>query len=145
MRRISIALAGAVGTAVLAGGVLAGCGGESAPAASSLVGTWEGTATGYSRGTGEASVPLTIVIADADDANGTFTGERRNPAADAARVKMSGPTAKVDGVVSPWGEIAMVHDEGTFTLEQEGDQLVGRYLEVGDDAAAKAVTLTKKG
>lgn len=49
------------------------------------------------------------------------------------------------GVVAPWGEIAMVHDEGTFTLEQEGDQLVGRYLEVGDDVAAKAVTLTKKG
>ncbi len=145
MRRIALTVAAAAGSVLLAGGVLAGCGSESTPAASSLVGTWEGTATGYSRGTSEDPVALAIVIADADDANGTFTGERRNPAADVARVKISGPTAKVDGVVSPWGEIAMVHDEGTFTLEQEGDQLVGRYLEVGDDAAAKAVTLTKKG
>ncbi len=145
MRRIAFTLAAAAGAVVLAGGVVAGCGSDSAPAASSLVGTWEGTATGYSGGTSEEAVTLTIVIADADDANGTFTGERRNPAADVERVRISGPTAKIDGVVAPWGEIAMVHDEGTFTLEQEGDQLVGRYLEVGDDAAAKAVTLTKKG
>ncbi len=145
MRRIALTIAAATGSVVLAGGVLAGCGSESAPAASSLVGTWEGTASGYSRGTNEDAVTLTIVIADADDANGTFTGERRNTAADVARVGISGPTAKVDGVVAPWGEISMVHEEGTFTLEQEGDQLVGRYLEVGDDAAAKAVTLTKQG
>lgn len=145
MRNLSKALAATAGVAVLAGGMLAGCGGDTAPAASSLVGTWEGTATGYSRGEDQSAVTLTVVITDADDANGTFSGVRRSSAGDVARVKMSGPSAKLDGVVAPWGEIAMVHDEGTFTLEREGDQLVGRYLEVGDDAAAKAVTLTKKG
>ena len=79
MRNLSKALAATAGVAVLAGGVLAGCGGDSAPAASSLVGTWEGTATGYSRGENQSAVTLTVVITDADDANrrgGPVGGDR---------------------------------------------------------------------
>ena len=55
---------------------------------------------------------------------------------------MNSPTAAMDGVVDPWGEIGIVTDGGTYTFEMEGDQLVGRYLEVGADSRAKAVTLT---
>jgi len=146
MAKASITGIGALVAMAIMGGVLTGCGSESsasAPAASSLVGTWEGTAVGYSGGKLEEAVPLTVVITEADDASGTFAGERSTPAEEAARVNMN-PEHVLDGVVSPWGEIAMVHDEGSFTLELEGDRLVGRYLEVGEDAAAKAITLTRQ-
>lgn len=146
MGRFPKVMAGVAGAVVLAGGVLAGCGGSDAvPAASSLVGSWKGEAVGYSTGNKEEAFPLTIAITEADDANGTFAGERRAAAADASRVGMNTPNAVIDGVVSPWGEISMVNDGGEYTLELEGDTLVGRYLEVGEDSGAKAVTLTRQG
>lgn len=57
---------------------------------------------------------------------------------------MNSPTAAMDSVVAPWGEIGLVTDGGTCTVEREGEQLVGRYLEVGADSRAGAVTLTSR-
>ena len=46
-------------------------------------------------------------------------------------------------MITTWGEISIVHGEGTWTLEMDGDKMVGLYLEIGSDLAAKSITLSR--
>ena len=64
--------------------------------------------------------------------------------ADAKKYDIPARAVEIDGVITTWGEISMVHGEGTWTLEMDGDKMVGRYLEIGSDLAAKSITLSRE-
>ncbi|MFM8828499.1 MAG: hypothetical protein ACKOGE_04355 [Actinomycetota bacterium] len=123
---------------------LAGCGSDSPPSASSLVGTWEASQIGYGNGTLEGPYRSYFDIQKADDASNSFTGFRRVAPADAAKYGVPAARMRIDGVITPWGDISIVHSDGTWSVSVQGDQLVGRYLEDGSDLAAKSLTLTRK-
>ena len=48
-------------------------------------------------------------------------------------------------MITDWGEISIVHSDGTWTLELDDDEMTGRYLENGSDLAAKSLTLEREG
>lgn len=128
---------------------LAGCGSdsdsESAPSASSLVGTWSASQVGYGNGVLEGPYPSTFTIEKADDESRSFTGVRVVSPEDAKQFGIPAQQAKIDGVITPWGEISIVHSDGAWTLEMDGDdEMEGRYLETGSDLAAKSLTLERK-
>ena len=134
---------------VIAGALaLAGCGSDSdsAPSASSLVGSWTASQIGYGNGVLEGPYPSTFVIQKADDDSQSFTGIRTVSPADAKQFGIPAQKVKIDGVITDWGEISIVHSDGTWTLEMDGDdEMTGRYLENGSDLAAKSLTLKRKG
>jgi hypothetical protein len=132
---------------------LGACGSDSdsdAPSASSLVGTWSASQVGYG-GEGQPALegpyPSTFVIKKADDSSRSFTGERVVSAADAKKFDIPASSVPIAGEIAPWGEISIVHSEGTWTLEMDedsDDKMQGRYLENGKDLAAKSLTLTRE-
>jgi hypothetical protein len=130
---------------------LGACGSDSdpdVPSASSLVGTWTGSPVGYG-GEGqpklEAGYPVTFVIKEGDDSSRSFAGERIVAASDAKKYNTEGNRENIVGEIAPWGEISMVNESGTWTLEMDGDdKMEGRYLEGGSDLAAKSITLTRQ-
>ena len=128
---------------------LSACGSDSesdVPSASSLVGTWSASQVGYGgAGTLEGPYPSTFVIKKADDSSRSFAGERQVSAADAKKYGIPASTTPIAGEIAPWGEISIVHADGTWTLEMDGDdKMEGRYLEIGKDLAAKSLTLTRE-
>ncbi len=122
---------------------------DSVPSASSLVGTWSATQVGYG-GAGQPALEegpytSTFVIKKADDSSRSFAGERTVSAADVKKYDIPATTIPIVGEIAPWGEISIVHSEGTWTLEMDGeDKMEGRYLETGKDLAAKSLTLTRE-
>ena len=134
---------------VISAAALSGCGSDSepdAPSASSLVGTWSASQVGYGGdGTLEGPYPSTFVIKKADDSSRSFAGERQVSDADAKKFGIPATTSPIVGEITPWGEISIVHADGTWTLEMDGeDKMEGRYLEIGKDLAAKSLTLTRE-
>ena len=128
---------------------ISGCGSDSdsdVPSASSLVGTWSASQVGYGGdGTLEGPYPSTFVIKKADDSSRSFAGERQVSDADAKKFGIPATTSPIVGEITPWGEISIVHADGTWTLEMDGeDKMEGRYLEIGKDLAAKSLTLTRE-
>ena len=128
---------------------LSACGSDSdpeAPSASSLVGTWSASQVGYGgSGVLEGPYPATFVIKKADDSSRSFAGERIVSAADAKKYDIPAKSSPIVGEIAPWGEISIVHADGTWTLEMDGsDKMEGRYLETGEDLAAKSLTLTRE-
>lgn len=128
---------------------ISGCGSDSesdVPSASSLVGTWSASQVGYGgTGTLEGPYPSTFVIKKADDSSRSFAGERQVSAADAKKYDIPAATTPIVGAIDPWGEIWIVHADGTWTLEMDGeDKMEGSYLETGKDLAAKSLTLTRE-
>lgn len=118
---------------------------DSAPSASSLVGSWSASQIGYGNGALEGPYPSTFVIEKANDESGSFTGTRVVSAKDAKKYGIPAQKVKIDGVITSWGEISIVHSDGTWTLEMDGDdEMVGRYLENGSDLAAKSLTLKRE-
>ena len=141
MRKPPISLAVGLAIGAIA---LSGCGSDSPPAASSLVGTWQASQVGYGNGRLEGPYRSHFDIVKADDASNSFTGFRRVAPADAAKYGIPASKMRIDGVITSWGDISIVHGDGTWTLRTQGDQLVGRYLENGADLAAKSLTLTRE-
>ena len=136
---------------VFAGFAVGGCGSNSdsssapsVPSASSLVGTWSASQVGYGNGVLEGPYPSAFIIKKADDSSRSFTGMRVVSSADAKKYDIPARAVGIDGVITTWGEISMVHGEGTWTLEMDGDKMVGRYLEIGSDLAAKSITLSRE-
>jgi hypothetical protein len=131
----------------MAAGALAlgGCGSDSdsdsVPSASSLVGTWNASAVGYGDGVLEGPFRFNFLIEKADDASQSFTGKR--VVMPELAKQMDIPDLKFDGVITDWGEISIV-GSGTATLELDGDEMTGRYLETGNDPTAKSLTLTRE-
>lgn len=128
---------------------LAGCSSDSdsdsAPSASSLVGSWSASQVGYGNGVLEGPYPSTFTIKKADDSSQSFTGIRTVSPADAKKYGIPAQRVKIDGVITDWGEISIVHSDGTWTLEMDGDdEMEGRYLENGSDLAAKSLTLERE-
>lgn len=127
---------------------LGGCGSDSdsdsVPTASSLVGSWTASQVGYGNGVLEGPYPSTFIIKKADDASQSFTGERVVTPEDAKKFDIPAQKAPIDGVITDWGEISIVHSDGTWTLELDDDEMTGRYLENGSDLAAKSLTLTRE-
>ena len=127
---------------------LAGCSSDSdthsVPTASSLVGTWSASQVGYGNGALEGPYPSTFIIKKGDNKSRSFTGVRVVSPADAKKFGIPAQRVKIDGVITTWGEISIVHSDGTWTLEMDGDEMVGRYLENGSDLAAKSVTLKRE-
>lgn len=127
---------------------LVGCGANAdpeAPSASSLVGTWSASVAGYGSNGLEEGFQSTFVINKADDSSQSFAGDRSVSAANAKKYDIPATKHPFVGEVAPWGEISMVHKEGTWTLEMDGnDKMVGTYLETGNDLAAKSITLTRQ-
>ena len=136
---LSLAVTGAL--------ALAGCNSdsESAPSASSLVGSWTASQIGYGNGVLEGPYPSTFIIEKADDESQSFTGVRVVSPQDAKQFGIPAQKAKIDGVITDWGEISIVHSDGTWTLEMNDDEMTGRYLENGSDLAAKSLTLKREG
>jgi len=127
---------------------LSGCSSdsESAPSASSLVGTWKSSQVGYGNGVLEGPYPSTFIIKKADDSSQSFTGQRVVSSEDAKKFGIPAKKVKIDGVITDWGEISIVHSDGGWTLEMDGDdKMTGRYLELGSDLAAKSLTLEREG
>lgn len=134
---------------------LSACGSDSdsdsdVPSASSLVGTWSASQVGYG-GEGEPVLegpyPSTFVIKKADDSSRSFSGERVVSAADAKKYDIPASSAPIVGEIAPWGEISIIHSDGTWTLEMDDDntdKMEGRYIEIGKDLAAKSLTLTRE-
>lgn len=119
---------------------------DSAPSASSLVGTWTASQVGYGNGVLEGPYPSTFKIEKADDESSSFTGFREVSPEDAKKFGIPSQKVRIDGVVAPWGEISIVHSDGGWTLEMDGDdKMMGRYLELGTDLAAKSLTLKRDG
>ena len=127
---------------------LAGCSSDSdtdsVPTASSLVGSWSASQVGYGNGELEGPYPSTFVIQKADNKSRSFTGVRVVSPADAKKFGIPAQKVRIDGVITTWGEISIVHSDGTWTLEMDGDEMVGRYLENGSDLAAKSLTLKRQ-
>lgn len=136
-------------TVVVAGALaITGCSSDSdtdsVPTASSLVGSWSASQVGYGNGVLEGPYPSTFVIQKADDKSRSFTGVREVSPEDAKKYGIPAQKVKIDGVITTWGEISIVHSDGTWTLEMDGDEMVGRYLENGSDLAAKSLTLKRE-
>ena len=126
--------------------VVTGCSSDSdsAPSASSLVGSWTASQVGYGNGVLEGPYPSTFVIQKADDESQSFTGVRVVSPEAAKQFGIPAQKAKIDGVITDWGEISIVHSDGTWTLEMDDDEMTGRYLENGSDLAAKSLTLKRE-
>lgn len=129
---------------------LAGCSSDSdsdsAPSASSLVGSWSASQVGYGDDAAlEGPYPSTFIIKKADDSSQSFTGVRVVSPADAKKFGIPAQRVKIDGVITDWGDISIVHPDGSWTLEMDGDdEMNGRYLEIGSDLAAKSLTLKRE-
>lgn len=145
MLKAPVVVLSLIGAGVLA---LSGCASDSdsdsAPSASSLVGTWKASQVGYGNGVLEGPYPSTFIIKKADDSSQSFTGQRVVSPGDAKKFGIPAQTVKIDGVITDWGEISIVHSDGTWTLEMDGDEMNGRYLENGSDLAAKSLTLKRE-
>ena len=145
MRKRFTAVTASAAVALLAGGLLAGCGSDSSaeapPTASSLIGTWSGPASGYGRGTFEGPNTMVLTITKANDDSGTFTGTKRvTHSGDAA----ASPGEVVDGAVTEVSRVHMTDADGFLTAALDGDTMRGQYQEVGADGAVRNFTLTRQ-
>lgn len=140
----------AVSLLAVAAIALGGCGSDDSesdvPSASSLVGTWSASQVGYGDNDKlEGPYPSTFIIKKADNSSRSFAGERLVTAADAEKYGIPAKRSPIVGEISPWGEVSIVHADGTWTLEMDGeDKMEGLYLETGNDLAAKSLTLTRE-
>lgn len=127
--------------AVAASITIAGCGGsESADVitGADMKGTWAQTGTGYQSGklTKWGTARITFDQADGQTFGGykTFT-----PNDGGAPVKRT-----MQGVISPDGEILITDSDGFYEGTVENGVFTGDYAEMGDDAAAMSITMTKQ-
>lgn len=137
-------IASSVIAAGLAVAALTGCSSsttaedQSAVTGDQLVGTWGGTNAGY-EGIDAVYVdkPLTLVVQEASGQ--AFFGFKEWTEPDGAVADEF-----IRGVVTPGGLVTIVDGDGVFEGVVSGSTLTGTYVEVGDDAAALEVELTKQ-
>ena len=130
------------GAAVIA--VAAGCGpGPAAkvPTATDLKGTWSQAGDGYERGARvtpeNKGFEATVVIAEADGQGFTGYKEHTDPGEEPQREVLH-------GVVGLDGEILITDEDGFFTGKLVDGKIRGQYAEIGKDAAAINVELSRR-
>lgn len=126
--------------AALAVGVLAGCATSTStkvPTGADLKGTWAQTGTGYEKGSPVTWRDQTLVIEEAEGPG--FTGFKEYTPDGGQPQKES-----VNGVVGADGDIRMADEDGSFLGRLVDGKILGQYVEVGDDAAAINVELTRR-
>ncbi len=129
--------------AIGAGAVIAavaGCGTDSSapvPTAADLKGTWLQTGTGYEMGVPVIWENQTVVIEKVD-------GQRFAGFKEYTREGEQPKKEMVNGVVGLNGDILMVDEDGSFRGRLIDGKVQGQYAEVGSDAAAINVELSRK-
>ncbi len=131
-------IAAAFGAAAVS--TLVGCGAETSaavPTGADLKGTWNQAGAGYENGQPVRWDNQTVVIDEADGQG--FAGYKEYTRAGEQPQKES-----VNGVIGPAGEILIVDEDGHFTGRLVDGTLRGQYAEVGDDATAINLELTRQ-
>lgn len=131
MKRIVVG----VGTAALTG-----CGTDTAapvPNGADLKGTWVQQGTGYENGSPVTWENQTVVIDEADGQG--FAGFKEY-------TREGQPPQKeiIKGVIGPGGDILIVDEDGLFEGRFVDGRMQGQYAEVGDDATAINLELSRK-
>lgn len=132
-------IAAVFGTAAVISAV-AGCGANSsapAPTGAELKGTWIQQGSGYENGDPVTWENQTVVIDEADGQG--FAGFKEY-------TRDGGPPQKeiVSGVIGPDGDILIVDEDGRFEGRFVDGRMQGQYAEIGDDATAINLELTRK-
>jgi hypothetical protein len=136
--KLTVAFA-AVGTAAMLT-VVAGCGSSdstSVPTGADLQGTWSQSGSGYEAGNPVSWENQTIVIDKADGQG--FAGYKEYTPAGGQPQKET-----LNGVIGVDGNILIVDEDGKFEGQLNGNTLQGQYSEVGDDATAMNLEISKQ-
>ena len=113
------------------------CSSIQVPKGEDLKGTWSQTGAGYENGRPVTWENQTVVIEMAYGQG--FTGFKEY------EWESEGMQREVvNGVIGVNGDVLIVDDDGTFEGRLVDGKLQGQYAEVGDDAAAINVELTRK-
>ena len=113
------------------------CSSSQVPKGEDLKGTWSQTGAGYENGRPVTWENQTVVIEEASGQG--FTGFKEY-----AREGEQPQKEPVNGVIGVNGNILIVDDDGKFEGRLVDGKLQGQYAEVGDDAAAINIVLTRK-
>lgn len=116
---------------------VASCASVEVPAGDDLKGTWSQTGAGYERGGPVTWENQTVVIEKA-------TGQGFAGFKEYTREGEQPQKETVNGVIGLDGNVLIVDEDGTFNGRLVGGKLKGQYAEIGDDAAAINVELTRK-
>lgn len=111
------------------------------PTAADLKGTWIQAGDGYERGVRvtpeNKGFEATVVIAEADGRGFTGYKEHTDPGQPTQREMLH-------GVVGLDGEILITDEDGFFTGKLVDGKIRGQYAEIGKDAAAINVELSRQ-
>ena len=119
----------------------AGCASEAeadVPTGADVKGTWVQEGAGYENGTSIRWTDQTVVI-NAADGQG-FAGYREYTPADGGEAQREA----LNGVIGLDGEVFIADADGFYEGQFEDGAFVGEYVEVGSDATAMNVTLTRR-
>jgi len=109
----------------------------SVPTGADLKGTWIQTGAGFEQGAPVTWENQTVVIEEASGQG--FAGYKEYQGANEQPQKEA-----VNGVIGLDGSILIVDGDGTFQGRLSDGKLQGQYAEVGDDAAAINVEISRK-
>lgn len=118
--------------------IVASCSSVQVPTGEALKGTWIQTGAGYEKGRPVTWENQTVVIEKAKGQG--FAGFKKYK-----REGEQPQRESVNGVIGLNGDVLIVDEDGTFKGRfVGGKKLQGQYAEIGDDAAAINVELTRK-
>jgi hypothetical protein len=136
----TLATALAIVGAATAVTVVAGCGSDSSaevPTGADMRGTWIQSGSGYEQGKPVTWSNQILVVEEAEGQG--FTGYKEY-------TPEGKPTQRetINGAIAPNGDILITDEDGHIEGTLSNGMLSGQYAEIGDDAAAVNVELTKK-
>jgi hypothetical protein len=128
----SVSASGAVALVIS----LASCASLQVPAGENLKGTWAQTGAGFERGR-PVNWVQTVVIEKADGQG--FAGFKKYS-------QDGGPVQQevINGVIGVDGHVLFVDDDGMFQGRLINGRIMGQYAEVGKDATAVNLVLTRQ-
>lgn len=141
----ALACAGAASAIIALSGALSGCNSTApstkVPTGADLKGTWIQAGDGYERGARvtpeNKGFEATVVIAEADGQG--FTGYKE--LADPGEMPRK---ETLHGVIGLDGDILITDEDGFFTGKFVDGKIRGQYAEIGKDAAAINVELSRQ-